>query len=215
MKNYTAKISVFSKNLVILHLKKIDMMKKISFFLAFVCFIAFFPACSKQEKSVAKRNILVPPPQDDTPDTIIHKMEAFDVIDTVPWVGSTYRVRCQRYTNDSLAYVKMENGRMFRDNLIKVVITRADNSVFFDKVFRKSMFEIFFNQEYAEQNVLLGMALEKEKTDKDNLYFLGKVGNPIELMDEFMLFEIRVSRMGDVSVNKMELDDNKPEEDEN
>ncbi|MBR5083308.1 MAG: DUF4738 domain-containing protein [Prevotella sp.] len=190
------------------------MMKKITFFLGFLCFIALFSACSKEEKSISKRNILVPPPKDDEPDTIIHKLDEFNVLDTVPWVGSTYKVSCQRYTNDSLAYVKMDNGKMFRDNLIKVTITRSDNSVFFEKVFRKSIFDKFFNQEYARQNVLLGMVLEKEKTDKNNLYFLGTVGNPIELMDEFMLFEIVVSKMGDVSINKMELDENKPEEDE-
>ena len=190
-------------------------MKKITFFLGFLCFIAFFSACNKEGKPVSSRNILVPPPKDDIADTVVHKMDGFEVVDTVPWVGSTYKVKCQRYSNDSLSYVKMENGKMFRDNLIKVTITRADNSVFFEKVFRKSMFDKFYKQEYAEQNVLLGMVLEKDKTDKNNLYFLGTVGNPIELMDEFMLFEIVVSRMGDVSINKMELDENKPEEDDN
>lgn len=188
------------------------MMKKITFFLGFLCFIAFFSACNKEEKSVNRRNILVPPAKDTVPDTLIHELEGFVVSDTVPWVGSTYKVRCQRYTNDSLSYVKTENDKMFRDNLIKVTITRSDNSVFFDKVFKKNMFDQYFSQDFSKKNVLLGMVLEKEKTDSDNLYFHASVGNPIELMDEFMMFEVVVSRMGDVSISKMELDEDKPEE---
>lgn len=190
-------------------------MKKITFFLGFLCFMVFFTACNKEEKSVARRSILVPPAKDTIPDTLIHEVEGFVVVDTVPWVGSSYKVRCQRYTNDSLSYVKTQGDKMFRDNLIKVTITRADNSVFFDKVFRKSMFEKYFDTDFAEQNVLLGMMLEKDKTDKNNLYFHATLGNPIELMDEFMMFEVIVSRMGDVTINKVELDEDKPEEKNN
>ena len=187
-------------------------MKKISFFLGLLCFVAFFTACNKEGKPVANRNILVPPPKDTIPDTLIHEVDGFVVVDTVPWVGSSYKVRCQRYTTDSLSYVKTENDKMYRDNLIKVTITRSDNSVFFDRDFKKSMFDKYFDAGFAKQNVLLGMMLEKDKTDKDNLYFHATVGNPIELMDEFMMFEVIVSRLGDITINKVELDEDKPEE---
>lgn len=189
-------------------------MKKITFFLCLFSFMAVFLACSKEKKSNSYRNIIVPPRKEVIPDTVIHKSKGFDVEDTVKWVGNVYKVHLHKYSNDSLSYVKMDNGVMYRDNLIKMTIEREDSSVFFNRVFRKSMFENVISKQYIDQNVLLGMALEKEKTDKDNLYFFGKVGNPDELTDDFMVFEIVVSRMGDVSIHKLDLDEDKSGEKE-
>ncbi len=189
-------------------------MKNITLFLAFLCVIVSFPACKKETKSVVYNNIIVPPRKDAKVDTVVHRVNSFDVVDTVHWVGSVYKVRCQRYTNDSLSYIKTEEGKMFRDNIIKLTITRPDQSVFFEKVFKKGAFNGLVSPQYAEKSVLLGVALEKEKVDKDNLYFLGTIGNPDELTDEFFMFEVVISRMGDVAIRKMELDENKRSESE-
>lgn len=184
------------------------MMKKIPFFLCVFCFVALFSACGKEKKYSAHNNIIVPPRKETIPDTVIHKSNGFDVQDTVYWDGAIYKVRLQKYTNDSLSYVKMDNGLMYRDNLIKMTVERADSDKI-EKVFRKSMFEGVINKQYIDHNVLLGMALEKEKTDKDHLFFFGKVGNPDELMDDFMVFEVVVSKKGNVSINKVDLDEDK------
>ena len=52
-----------------------------------------FTAC-KKDKQNALNNIIVKPKEVVEPDTVVHKMGEIDTtIDTVKWVGSTYKVK--------------------------------------------------------------------------------------------------------------------------
>ena len=167
--------------------------------------IAVCATSCKQEKVHTNNNIIVKPREVVDQDTTIHKMGEIDTtIDTVKWVGSNYKVRVKRYTNDSLSVVADDNGKRFRNNLIKVVIQRKDGSLFFDKVFSKKMFDSFLEEEYLAKNVLLGMVFNG--TDDDGLHFLGSVGKPDVLTEEYVPFDVIISRMGDVSIKKAPLD---------
>ena len=97
-----------------------------------------------------------------------------------------------------------EIEHLYRNNLIKVVITRKDGSTFFEKVFSKAMFESFLDEEYMRHNVLLGMVYNGR--DENNLRFLGSVGRPDILTEEFVPFNVYVSRMGEVRVEKANLE---------
>ncbi len=178
-------------------------MKKILCF-AFGAMIALCLSGCKNEKEHSTNNIIVKPREVVVPDTVIHKMGEIDTtVDTVKWVGSTYKVRVKRYTNDSLTVVVDDNGKRVRNNLIKVVIHRKDGSVFFDKVFSKKMFENLLDEEFLSKNVLLGMVYNG--CDSDKLHFLGSVGKPDILTEEFVPFDVTVSRMGEVNVKKTQL----------
>ena len=181
-------------------------MKKYLAFAAVVAFSGLFVACEKKkENSNTHNNIIVKPREKVEPDTIVHKMNEIDVTtDTIKWMGSTYKARVHRYTNDSLSIAVDENGKQYRNNLIKMVITRKDGSVFFEKVFSKATFESFLDEEYLKQNVLLGLVYNGN--DSSNLHFLGSVGRPDILTEEFVPFNVYISKMGEVRVEKANLE---------
>ena len=83
-------------------------------------------------------------------------------------------------------------------------ITRADGSVFFDKLFSKKMFEGFVDDKYLSQNLILGMVYNGN--DANNLYFLGSVGCPDILTEEYVPFNVSVNRVGEVKVEKASLE---------
>ena len=181
-------------------------MKKYLALAAAITFSGLFIACGKvKESNKSHDNIIVKPREKVEADTAVHKMNEIDVtIDTIKWMGSTYKARVHRYTNDSLSVATDETGKKYRNNLIKMVITRKDGSVFFEKVFNKTLFENFLDEDYLKQNVLLGLVFNG--TDSDNLHFLGSVGRPDILTEEFVPFNVYITKMGDVKVEKATLE---------
>lgn len=162
-----------------------------------------FVACEKEKKQTVN-NIIVPPREEKVPDTLIHQMNEIDHTDEVKWVGSTYRVRVHRFTSDSLSVATDGNGKRYYNNLIRVRITRADGSVFFDKEFSKKMFEGFVDEKYLKENLILGMVYNGN--DNDHLYFLGSVGCPDILTEEYVPFNVAINRNGEVRVEKANLE---------
>ena len=178
-------------------------MRKILAVMAILTTAATFVACEKEKKQTVN-NIIVPPREEKVPYTLIHQMNEIDHVDGVKWVGSTYKVRVHRYSSDSLSVATDENGKRYYNNLIRVHITRADGSVFFDKLFSKKMFEGFVDDKYLSQNLILGMVYNGN--DANNLYFLGSVGCPDILTEEYVPFNVSVNRVGEVKVEKASLE---------
>ena len=178
-------------------------MKKILFLMAVAVVTMSIYSC-KEEKVRKVNNIIVPPHEEVVPDTIIHKMNETESTTDVSWLNTTYRVHVHRYTNDSLTVITDNNGRKYHNNIISVKITRPDGSVFFDRKFTKSVFENYTEQAYLDKSVILGMVYNDN--DANNLYFIGSVGSPDILSEEFIPYEIAISRMGEVSVKKADLD---------
>ncbi len=182
-------------------------MRKMAGLVALILGASMFVACEKEKKHTVN-NIIVPPREVVTPDTIIHQMNGVESSDQAEWLGSVYHVDTRRYTSDSLSYIT-NNGRRYRNNIINVVIRRKDGSVFFERKFTKSAFENLLDKDYYEKNVLLGLVYNG--IDNDRLVLLGSVGNPDILTEEFVPFNVYITRMGEVSIEKAIL--NVPEND--
>ena len=178
-------------------------MKKILPLMAIVIAAGIFTACEKEKKH-AVDNILVPPKVVNTPDTIIHKMNITQGVDSFKWLGSSYCSNVRRTTSDSLSYVTDNNGRRYRNNYIMMKITRRDGSVFFEKKFTKNAFESFIDKEYFEHSVLLGMVFNG--TEGGEVRFLGSVGSPDDLAEEYVPFNVFISKMGEVRIEKAVID---------
>ena len=162
-----------------------------------------FVACEKEKKQTVD-NIIVPPKVVNAPDTTIHKMNVTKGVDSFKWLGSSYCANVRRSTSDSLSYVTDNTGKRYRNNVIEMKITRRDGSVFFEKKFSKKAFENFLDKEYLEHTVLLGMVYNG--TEKDEVRFLGSVGSPDDLAEEYVPFNVFVSKMGEVRIEKAILD---------
>lgn len=161
-------------------------------------------SCEKEKKSNIRSKIIVPPRVEVEVDTLIHKMNPIDHTDEVKWLGSTYKVNINRYTSDSLSVVTDNNGKRYRNNVIKMKITRADGSVFFEKSFSKSLFSDYVDEAYLSKNVILGLVFND--ADANGLHFLGSIGSPDELSEDYIPFDVTISRMGDVRVERASID---------
>lgn len=178
-------------------------MKNFMPLMALMMAAGLFVACGKK-KTHTVDNIIVPPKEVNVPDTTIHKMNVTQGVDSIKWLGTSYCVNVKRTTSDSLTYIIDNTGKRYRNNSIEVKITRKDGSVFFEKKFTKNAFESFLENEYFQHSVLLGMVYNG--TEKDEIRFLGSVGSPDDLAEEFVPFNVFVSKMGEVRIEKAVLD---------
>ena len=178
-------------------------MRNILPLMALMMAAGLFVACEKEKKQTVD-NIIVPPKVVNAPDTTIHKMNVTQGVDSFKWLGNSYCANVRRSTSDSLSYVTDNTGKRYRNNVIEMKITRRDGSVFFEKKFSKKAFENFLDKEYLEHTVLLGMVYNG--TEKDEVRFLGSVGSPDDLAEEYVPFNVFVSKMGEVRIEKAILD---------
>ena len=179
-------------------------MKKTLVLLTVLMAATIMISCEKEKKNTIHNHIIVPPRQEVVVDTIIHQMNPIDQTDQVKWLGSTYKVSVNRHTSDSLSVVTDNNGKRYRNNVIKLKISRADGSVFFEKSFSKSMFAGHVDENYLSKNVILGMVFNG--VDANGMHFLGSVGSPDELSEDYIPFDVTVSRMGDVNIERARID---------
>jgi len=123
---------------------------------------------------------------------------------TVNWLGKKYVVDIVRTPVDSLPRVSDDTGQEYIDNSIHLAVKRDDGSVFFEKKFTKNAFESFIDKEYFEHSVLLGMVFNG--TEGGEVRFLGSVGSPDDLAEEYVPFNVFISKMGEVRIEKAVID---------
>lgn len=119
------------------------------------------------------------------------------------WLDRSYVCTVERIADDSLAMVQDENGQKFVDNRVKVVISRADGSVFFNREFTKATFSSYITDEYRQYGILEGFVFDK--VEAGEVRFACSVSRPQS--DEFIPLILAVTRMGDIAIQRdMRLD---------
>ncbi len=173
-------------------------MKKIIYLLSAGMLLSVCIAC-KEKKETPEYNIILPKVPHEVVDTIVGVMPETESTTEVTW-GGKYKVYVHREPADSMDLVTMSDGKKYKDNRIKIRITREDGSVFFDRVFTKNAFASYLDNDYKEKSTLLGLVYYS--LDKSNLYFAGSVGSPDMMSDDFIPFRVSISRMGDVGIQQ-------------
>ena len=173
-------------------------MKKLIPILAAGLLITAFSAC-KEKKEVNHDNIILPKVPHEVVDTTVGAMTETENTNEVKW-GGDYKIYVHREPVDSGSLVKLPNGRKYKDNRIKIRITRADGSVFFDKEFTKNAFAAHLDEAYKAKSTLLGLVYYS--LDANHLYFAGSVGSPDMMSDDFVPFKVSINRMGEVGIAK-------------
>ena len=154
-----------------------------------------------KEKKVVDHNIILPKVPHEEVDTTIGRMDDTENTTDVKW-GGDYKVYVHRYADDSLALVNVTSKKQYYDNKIKIRITRADGSVFFDRVFTKKAFAEYLDEAYMAKSTLLGLVYYK--VDGNYLYFAGSVGSPDMMSDDFVPFNMKITRHGEIAITKEE-----------
>jgi hypothetical protein len=126
------------------------------------------------------------------------RMQEYDDSRDIAWIGKQYKVNVHRHPADSLPMVKDETGQKFVDNVISVKVLRADGSQFFARTFKKSDFLSYLDDDYIKTGILEGLVFDK--AEGDFLEFAASVCHPNS--DEYIPLIVRLSRMGDISIQR-------------
>ena len=161
--------------------------------LLFMAFLAgAVLSCSSKKKrddiittKYEKPEIQGPIRTDDYKDTVAFK-----------WLDRDYVCSIERMADDSLPKVRDENGQLFVDNRVRVVISRADGSRFFSREFTKATFNSYIDDDFRKTGILEGFVFDK--VEPNEVRFACSVSRPQS--DEYIPLILAVTRMGDISI---------------
>lgn len=114
------------------------------------------------------------------------------------WLDRDYVCTIERIADDSLPMVKDETGQQFVDNRVKVVISRADGSVFFNREFTKATFSSYIDDDFRETGILEGFVFDK--VEPNEVRFACSVSRPQS--DEYIPLILAVTRNGNIAITK-------------
>jgi len=158
-----------------------------------------------------------------TEDIIVHKtevpkpqapirMQEYNQVKDVPWLGREYQVNIRRMADDSLQMVKDETGQKFVDNRIVLRVLRQDGSEFYSQTFTKASFNDYLDDDYRATGILEGLVYDH--AEGNDLIFAGSVSHP--QTDEYIPLVIKLSNFGDLSISRdTQMDTNGNEEERN
>ena len=126
-------------------------------------------------------------------------MQDYDDAKSVDWVGNKYEVRISRKSSASLPMVTDENGQKYKDNVIRLVISRQDGSIFYDQEFTKDMFQSYLDESYRKGGVLEAMIFDSVKGTEMN--FAVSVCKP-DSDDEFIPLVLTVTSLRAISIRR-------------
>ncbi len=169
-------------------------MKQLLPIIAVILLVGTIASCSskKQREDIITTKYEKPAPQgpirtDDYKDTRQFR-----------WLDRDYTCTIERMADDSLPMVKDETGQQFVDNRVRVVITRADGSKFFDKEFTKVSFDSYINEDYRKTGILEGFVFDR--VENSEVRFACSVSRPQS--DEFIPLILSVNRMGNIDIKQ-------------
>jgi hypothetical protein len=179
-------------------------MKRLTVMAVVTALIVMMAACGEKKKSedvITKRveTVVSATPQ---------RMQAYTDKRDVAWIGKTYHVAIHRQAADSLPMVKDETGQKFVDNIISLAVSRSDGSVFYSRLFKKKDFQQYLDADYSKTGILEGFVFDK--ADGDFLVFAASVSHP--QTDEYIPLVVKLSRMGQLLIERDTQMDTNPEE---
>ena len=181
-------------------------MNKIHIFLMALVACVLLSACGEKKKS---ENIIAPRVVEAVPQEPV-KMQEYTDERSVDWLGKNYHVAIHRHASDSLPMVKDETGQEFVDNVFSLAVSRADGSIFFSRTFTKKDVVNYIDENYRKAGVFEGLVFDR--VDGDYLILAASVGLP--QTDEYIPLVIRLSRMGQISIQRdTQMDTSSPSQD--
>ncbi len=158
--------------------------------------------CSSCKKEAAPRTIVAPA---DTVkvsgDTIA--MAKADAEQRFLWGDVSYEVSIVRSADKALEPISDGEGRKWFENSIRMTIV-GETGTIFNRTFRKTDFTPYIDLSYVkpEHSTLTNIAFNGVVEGRAS--FIAAIGSPDEMDDEYMLVEMKVSKGGDVGMERVE-----------
>ncbi len=153
-------------------------------------------SCGKKEND---KNIIISKPVTKVQKKT-EKMDNFDYSKKIEWQGGVYTIEIRRYSDEGLPVVKDESGRDYYDNKINLKVMRKDGSEFFNRTFTKEDFRSCLGDNYSQDGALLGLMFTEVMGD--NIKFVGSVGSPDQLSDEYIPMVVMLSKSGNIQMKR-------------
>ena len=155
------------------------------------CALVTLTSCGEKKRNTG--DIIAPKPV-----TVVKKsvqtMSGYKQNMAFEWLGQKYTFTVSRSADKTLPLTQDEVGNKYYDNIIEVSVRRADGTVFFSKVFKKTDFATCVSEESLRTGALLGVAFDR--AEGDNVYFAASVGSPDRMSDSYVPIVVRLSRTG-------------------
>ena len=128
------------------------------------------------------------------PQTGPQRMSNDETNGSVTWIsGAEYSYTILRQASDSLDVIE-NHEKKYYDNTVKLVVRRADGTVFFQKKFSKTNFSNVLPENVSKSGVLLGMKFVEAVGNE--LHFVVGVGSPDETYEEFYYVQMTLDNFG-------------------
>ena len=124
--------------------------------------------------------------------------EAQTASETVDWNGKNYTFHISKSPDKDLPTVSNEEGQKFYDNKADLKVVDSEGSTLFSRTFRKSSFEQYLPASFMKNGILEGFVYDS--VDNGRLQFIASVAYPET--DEYVLFDIRLSKDGNITIVK-------------
>ena len=115
------------------------------------------------------------------------------------WMGKSYHVSVSRQPLDSVM-VSDDRGQKYKDNRVKIIVTRPDGSVFTEKAFTKSAFMSYIQEPFKSGGILAGIRFEN--AEAKGLKFSVVVAMPDAVDDLFVPLEMTIDADGGLGIRQ-------------
>ena len=121
--------------------------------------------------------------------------------------GKKYYFKYKFAPSDSLPEIKSFSGQRYKDNEVDLTV-RNDSSQILKKHFTKRSFSDLVPPAILKKSSLIDFYYNYSKENKGtNLYFIAIVGDPEDNDENSHFIEIRVSRDGEIHMEKAKMED--------
>ena len=124
-------------------------------------FIGVLTSCNENKKT---NDIITRKPEKTHVKKSIQKIGDYEQTRTVDWHGSVYNVSIERKADVNLPLVDDGTGNKYYDNRIRLCLTGRDGKELLRRDFTKDDFRKYVGDEYAKNNVLLGVVFDRVAT---------------------------------------------------
>lgn len=186
--------------------KDIRMKKTVFFAIAALCLLGI-TSCEEKKKT---KDIIATKPVVKPFQSGPKKMSEFERTEKVEWGGETYKVTVKRSATDN--EFTDDNGKRYYDNRFMLTIIRPDGSEFVRRELTKESYSNIVDASYLAKSTALGLAFLEVKDGR--LVFLGSVGCPDELSDDYIPISITISRDGSFSMKQSDTNGESSSDDE-
>lgn len=169
-------------------------MKRIIPFIVIALLVGGVVSCNKKKK----QDVIIAPKYEKPEPQGPIRTDNYKDSKPFKWQDRDYVCTIERIADDSLPMVKDETGQLFVDNRVKVVISRADGSIFFERVFTKATFNAYIDDDFRKTGILEGFVFDK--VEPNEVRFACSVSRPQS--DEYIPLILAVTRQGNIGITK-------------